>query len=241
MAANQESAKHADPRIVSFGQFALRLAEQKKTLATERSKLYATNEKLRLAAAHVTLAINHRERIGWKTVLPSLQSTDPALRVQAVETLALMKENGQKVEILKSLSQALKDEDAKVQQAAVTALQAISPVALQYYVKSMQLKLDLPRTEPPAPLFAKMPVRTRILVTGEAPIETTLHLLVPREKRQRRAVLVMDKPVERGPIRDQFRGILARELVRQAFALCVREELGLRTRDLVAARICFRR
>ena len=66
----------------------------------------------------------------------------------------------------------------------------------------------------------------------ELPIQTMVHLLVPKVKTQWPAVVVLEKPLEPGPLRTQFRGILARELVRQAFGISVRDELGLATRDL---------
>jgi predicted Zn finger-like uncharacterized protein len=66
----------------------------------------------------------------------------------------------------------------------------------------------------------------------ELPIQTIVHLLVPKEKAHGPAVVVLEKPSEPGPFRTQFRGVLARELVRQAFGISVRDELGLATRDL---------
>src|SRR5581483_2975755 len=80
-----------------------------------------------------------------------------------------------------------------------------------------------------------MPDRTR-LRAPEGAIHCGLRLLTPvagKAAADAAPVLVAERATEPAPIKaGEFRGILARELVRQALLLTARDELGLLTRDL---------
>jgi hypothetical protein len=87
------------------------------------------------------------------------------------------------------------------------------------------------------PTYARLLPRQRPGPDGgsvEAPVQTVLRLLVPRSGTTGgRSVVVFERPSETTTAQDgSFRGILARELVRQTVLLAAREELGLLTRDL---------
>ncbi len=79
-------------------------------------------------------------------------------------------------------------------------------------------------------------VQARVRIKADAPTATTLRLLGPGADAPTGLgpLAVMDRPVEPMYLRPgSHRGILARELFRQAVLLAARDELGLTTRDAV--------
>lgn len=222
---------------------ALAVALGKQSIERAMPSLQSPNADTRYQAAAEIVKANPCERQAMLIVTACLtDDADPAKRLQAAKLLGtLPKFTDDLGTVIIPLARAMNESSPEVREAAAAALSSLDSVGYKHFVppaRKSPLTKGLPPVPARDPLYAKLPARTRPLVgqvaaAAELPIECPLRLYVPRDAGQGRPVAVFDRVREDGSIKDKSaRGILARELVRQALAIAARDELGLAVRDL---------
>lgn len=228
-------AKAPDRVLQDAARQALPLAEKEAELRRLHKQLSAEDAAERWRAAAALLAMEPK-RVEPLIVLASVlrDGKQPVeTRLQAAAALQSSPVRVVPWSVVVDLREAVKDPLPEVQSAARSAFLKVD--AVQANMAGIKTSTKPTRPTPvalgPAPVkFDKMPARTR--GSSAVPVQTLVRLFVPTSGAQARPVLVLDRPQEPGPIAPGMqRGILARELVRQAFAMTAREHLGFVTRD----------
>jgi hypothetical protein len=140
--------------------------------------------------------------------------------------------------VVLDLREAVKDPSPEVRAAAAEAFLTVDGVQADMVgVKRQQQKAPsvVAILGPPPVKFDRLPTKT-LRTLAAVPVQTVIRYLVPNPATAAagaRPVLVLERPTEPAEMSPRLqRGILARELIRQSFAMTARERLGLVTRDL---------
>jgi HEAT repeat protein/tetratricopeptide (TPR) repeat protein len=230
--------KDKDGNIKMKAEEALAIHKKHAAVEARLADLQSPDAEVRFKAAADILRADPRERQAILEIVAALNQADPNKRLRAMADLKTMGEFNHNTELIPPLVKALRDPRADVRQEALLALQKINKSVGGYYAQvaptptKNAFVFDPPLSR--TPLYAQVPTRTR--QTGgppELPIQCPVRLLVAKDNAALPSVAVFDLVKEPGPIRPKTpRSILARELIRQALVITLREELGIAVRDL---------
>lgn len=221
----RNSARSSLTRIESMSRLEAK-RQALKAAADVRTRFYAAADVLRLDPRDETAAL---------VVVRELRGEDQRLRDHAVADL--MSARPPSFEVLRFLLDAVEDAelDAEVKTRCQRIIAHLARATAAELGISIPDVIATPRNSPPEANYVRLPMpeRTRPQVPEES-IQCGIRFLTPKaERKDSRPVLVLERAQDLGTVKPGgFRGLLARELIRQAVLLTAREELGLLTRDL---------
>lgn len=226
----------ADTTVRNYARNSQARIENMSRLEAKRQALKAAGDpRARFYAAADVLRLDPHDEPAALLVARELRSPDHRLRDHAVSEL--MSARPPSIAVLRFLIDAVQDADLDAE-ARIRCRRIITRMDRSTAEELGVLITDVippPRNPTPTANYVRlpMPARTRLRVPEES-IQCGIRFLTPKEDSEdSRPVLVLERAQDLGTVKPgSFRGLLARELVRQAVLLTAREELGLLTRDL---------
>lgn len=229
-------ARDQDNMVRDPAKKALARLEARAKLAGWREGLADRDSKTRLQAAQGILQFFPADLPATLVLVQGLRSNDAKERETVM--MLLRGRGGQYVEVLKALLEILDDAGAsgETKSACKQMLTSIDASLAREVGAYIDWRVP-PRSPPLMAHYGTLPMPTRTrLRAPEGSIHCLFRLLVPQPGKVEgdlKPVLVAERARDPWPSRPgNFRGLLARELARQAVLLSARNELGLLTRDL---------
>lgn len=227
--------RDADPMVKQFAIDALGRWQKRDQFADWRKAIAANDSPKRHQAAIALLQVDRIFAEALPAATEALVSVDPATRQKAAETLAKVGMRTQVWEVHRGFLLAMKEFPREAQALEPSFRRADSRLAI---FLGYDLIPPMPKVAKTPPIDFPMPgaivlrdPANRAIPQFDLPTLTAIRFLSPAAGGKIEFV-AMDRAVEPMGVRaGEFRGILARELVRQAFLIAARDELGLYTRD----------
>ena len=223
----------SDSQVRLYARTAATHIKEKATFPAAREALRSGDPAARLKAAYLLLHDRPPDSTAALIVLGAVR--DPREGRRAM--LELAGRTPKDWEFLNALVALINDADSEIRLWSRRILKDMDrDLAGELNADAPPAPLPRPTNAPPPANYASlpMPARKRLRLPDES-VQCAFRYLVPKGDTAKgaRSVLVAERASEPGPVRaGGFRGILARELIRQAVLLAAREEIGVLTRDL---------